>query len=140
MISTQQEFKLIITGLLCPYCKSETEHVTDTEVYSGNGYGGMIYLCRPCGAYVGCHTNNPNLAKGRLANKGLRDAKIEAHHYFDNLWKRKKGHANKNRIAAYKWLAGEMKVIPEHCHIGMFDIDECNRVVEICKPYYQSAR
>lgn len=127
----------ILKGLVCPYCNNKTEHVPDTEVYN-QSYGGMIYLCRNCDAYVGCHKTRPTEALGRLANSELRAAKIQAHYYLDNLWQRKtgitKGHA---RGKAYKWLRGEMGLTSELCHIGMFDVEQCKQVVEICKPYFR---
>lgn len=129
----------MLQGLICPYCNRKTEHVPDTEIYN-QSYGGMIYLCRECDAYVGCHKTRPLEALGRLANKELRQAKIEAHHYLDNLWQRRidkdctKGHA---RGKAYKWLREQMGISKDICHIGMFDVAECNRVIELCKPYFK---
>ena len=102
----------------------------------------MIYLCRTCGAYVGVH-DGTDIALGRLANKELRVAKIKAHHVFDQIFRG--GFINKiwpeklpdttNRKKAYKWLAKQMNIDEELCHIGMFDINDCNRVVEICESY-----
>jgi hypothetical protein len=131
---------LILAGKVCPYCLQYTVHVSDSEVYSGGGFGGMIYLCRDCNAYVGCHARNGGIeSKGRLANKELREAKIEAHRYFDNMWKRKtgisKGHA---RSRAYKWLTEQLNIAAEYCHVGMFDVAECKKVVEVCKPYFKA--
>lgn len=85
-----------------------------------------------------CFKTRPTESLGRLANKELRQAKIQAHHYLDNLWQRKtgisKGHA---RGKAYKWLREQMKLEYKDCHIGMFDVEQCNKVVEICKPFYK---
>lgn len=130
---------LILSGKVCPYCQKTTEHVEDIEIYC-RSFGGMCYWCRSCRAYVGCHKSRPDEALGRLANAELRAAKVLAHQYFDNLWQRRidsettKGHA---RGKAYKWLREQMQIEKQYCHIGMFDIAECNRVVEICKPYYK---
>lgn len=130
--------------ILCDYCRAPTEFVSDAAVYA-HSYGKMIYLCRPCGAYVGVHdgTNQP---LGRLADKELRAWKIKAHAAFDPLWEAKlkskrsskkkyrKGHA---RNAGYKWLAEQMGLTREECHIGMFSVEQCQRVVAICAPYRQ---
>lgn len=116
-------------------------HAPDTEIYKGGGYGSFIYLCYDCSAYVGCHKTRPTEALGRLANKELRDAKIKAHFYFDHLWQRKiatgvkKGHA---RAKAYKWLSEALNISPEYCHIGMMDIEDCQKVIDLCKPYHES--
>lgn len=40
--------------VFCPYCGERAEFVDSAEVYHGQSYG-LIYLCRPCDAYVGCH-------------------------------------------------------------------------------------
>jgi len=125
----------ILKGKECPYCGMKPEMVDSSEVYS-KSYGN-IYLCRPCRSWVGVHKHDDK-PLGRLANAELRKAKRAAHYYFDQLWTRKikqgfkKNHA---RSKAYKWLSVEMKTKPEFTHIGMFDVSQCNRVVEICKPY-----
>lgn len=129
----------ILAGLICPYCGNPTEHVEDIEIY-GRSFGGMSYWCRECDAYVGCHKQRPNQALGRLANAELRAAKIQAHYYFDNLWQRKiskdisKFHA---RGKGYRWLSEQMGLEAKYCHIGMFDVAECNQVIELCKPYFK---
>ena len=129
----------IISGDICPYCLEPTHYVDSSEVYS-KSYG-MIYLCPPCKAWVGTHSNG--LALGRLANAELREAKKEAHHYFDQLWK--SGYINKLskkfieggiRKKAYLWLSYQLGVQKLHCHIGYFDVDMCKRVVEIVKKHY----
>lgn len=74
----------ILTGKICPYCGKPTEYVDSSVIY-GYSYG-MIYLCRDCRAYVGVHKGT-DLALGRLANAELREAKKEAHFYFDQIAK-----------------------------------------------------
>lgn len=77
-----------------------TEYKNSIEVY-GVDYG-MIYYCPQCGAYVGVHKGTDR-AKGRLANAELRRCKIEAHRYFDELYKR----GLMRRREAYKWLSDQ---------------------------------
>jgi hypothetical protein len=36
------------------------------------------------------------------------------------------------RGGRYKKLAELMGISKKECHIGMFDVDQCRRVVEIC--------
>lgn len=125
---------LIYNGKMCPYCSGPSEFVDSKEVYK-ESYG-MIYLCRPCKAWVGVHKDK-TIALGRLANAELRNCKREAHEYFDKLWKKKiengykKGRA---RIMAYKWLASQLGTPEKETHIGWFDVDMCKKVVSICKP------
>lgn len=104
------------------------------EVYK-RSYG-MIYLCRICSAWVGVHKDT-NKALGRLANAELREAKKEAHFYFDKLWQAKISQGiskGKSRIKAYKWLSEQLGISVYETHVGWFDIDMCKRVVDICKP------
>lgn len=123
-------------GKVCPYCGQPTEYV-DSEVIYGRTYG-MVYLCRPCDAWVGTHKGTDR-ALGRLANAELREWKKKAHGYFDALWKRKMQQGaskQKARGLAYKWLSGELGIPPKETHIGMFDVDQCKKVVEVCRKYH----
>lgn len=114
----------------CPYCGKRAEFVDSAEVYHGRSYG-MIYLCRPCDAYVGCHEyGDGDVPKGRLANAELRRWKIAAHNAFDPLWMR--GPFKRRRNAAYAWLAEQMGLPKEETHIGMFDVAQCKQVIQIC--------
>lgn len=125
----------ILKGLECPYCNKESVFTDSKEIY-GKSYG-MVYLCRGCDAYVGVHKGTKK-ALGRLADKKLREAKKEAHHYFDKLWQRaiKQGRTkHEARSSAYKWLSKELGIPLELTHIGMFDVITCNQVVELCKKY-----
>ena len=80
-------------------------------------------------------------ALGRLANRSLREWKKRAHYDFDpisrtplinRIWpKYIPGISNRNK--AYRWLAAQMGIEPEVCHIGMFDEFQCECVVAICK-------
>lgn len=128
-----------LTGKVCPYCGKQTNYVDSSVIY-GRSYG-MIYLCHDCDAYVGVHKGT-DMALGRLANRELRSAKKEAHFYFDKL--AKTGLINKvykkyipnisNRNKAYKWLSEQLSIPVDICHIGMFDVADCKRVIELCKP------
>lgn len=101
-----------------------------------------FWECSPCGAYVGCHrrgtferTNGKKIVHhgdeplGRLANAALRQAKQAAHAAFDPLWKSKRFSTRKH---AYAWLAEQLGVSVENCHIGMFDVAGCEAVIAAC--------
>lgn len=116
-------------NVYCDYCGEKAELV-DSKVIYGRSYGHKVWLCRKCMAYVGCHkgTDKP---LGRLANAELRYWKRRAHDAFDPLWKygRFRGYRN----AAYAWLAQKMGIPVEKTHIGMFDVAQCKKVIEIIK-------
>lgn len=129
---------LISAGKICPYCGDCTQFIDSKEVY-GTSYG-MIYMCFLCDAYVGVHRGTTK-ALGRLADVELRQWKKEAHAWFDPIWQKwMAGGLSKfeARSNAYIWLSDQMGVPADLAHIGMFDVDQCKRVVEICKQYYST--
>lgn len=113
-------------NIYCDYCGRKTEYVDSTEVY-GISYG-MIYLCRPCDAYVGTHKGSDK-PLGRLANAELRLWKRKAHAAFDPIWQA--GRFCNRRNLAYAWLSEMMGLPRESTHIGMFNIQQCQQVVRI---------
>ena len=110
----------------CPYCKEDAKLIDSKEVY-GRSYG-MIWLCKPCNAYVGTHKNSPDHKPlGRLANAQLRQWKRIAHYHFDPLWKS----GRMSRSGAYRKLSKMLDIPKEECHIGMFDVSTCQKVVSM---------
>lgn len=120
--------------VVCPYCNNEAELVGGDVIYPSRPdlHATRFYLCAPCGAYVGCHAGTIR-PLGRLANAELRRAKIAAHAAFDPLWKPQNGYRRMTRSAAYRWLTAQLKINREECHIGMFDVNTCRKVVQVCK-------
>jgi hypothetical protein len=120
------------SSTICPYCGEESVLVTGKTVYPHRRdlQGKYFWLCAPCEAWVGCHpgTTNP---MGRLADSELRKAKSEAHDSFDTLW-HKKGMTRKQ---AYSCLANSLGIPAHLCHIGLFDVATCKKVVSICTPH-----
>lgn len=128
--------------VLCDYCKAPAQKVNGLKLYPHRGDLKRLtfWYCdnghEP--AYVGCHKAHPahspggDTPLGRLANAELREAKKNAHFYFDTLWRNKIKFNNRGR--AYRWLADQLKIDAADCHIGMFDVEMCNRVVGLCKP------
>lgn len=110
----------------CAYCGWPADKVTGREQYPHRPdlYEKIIYRCEPCKASVGTHpgTDRP---LGRLANRALKQAKMAAHEAFDPLWR----NGSMKRSEAYKWLAAELAITAEECHIGMFDEDMCAAVI-----------
>ncbi|QOR55244.1 MAG: hypothetical protein SHS37scaffold220_13 [Phage 67_12] len=123
--------------LSCPYCARPAVLVTGATIYPHRVdlYAKKFWRCAPCGAWVGCHPaagpkgqggiGDGTVALGRLANAELRTAKARAHAAFDPLWKSR---AMKRRDA-YAWLAGQLGISRDNCHIGMMDLDACRAVV-----------
>jgi hypothetical protein len=120
----------------CPYCNNEASLAGGDTIYPHRPdlHFLQFWACQPCDAYVGCHkgTTRP---LGRLANAELRAAKIEAHTAFDPLWKFHTfgdGYQRMTRNEAYGWLAEQLGMARADCHIGMLNVEQCQRVVEVC--------
>jgi ribosomal protein L37AE/L43A len=115
----------------CPYCFQDSIFLEEKS----------IYRCEPCDAQVGTHkgTQKP---LGTLANSELRKARQQAHAFFERMWKNQAVSHNEKksyyRNNAYRWLAKEMNV--ESCHIGMFDLDNCKKVIELCSKQMKSKK
>ncbi len=119
--------------VVCGYCGRDAELVDSAEVYNGRSYG-MIWLCRPCEAWVGTHAGTrSHHPLGTLADAETREARKAAHAAFDPLWRAKmrRDGASKTeaRLAGYAWLAKRMGMRTNECHIAMFDAEQCRRVV-----------
>jgi hypothetical protein len=119
------------SGDRCPYCGGPVHRVNATLVYGKDGEAyGQLYVCSfypKCDAYVGVHkgTNRP---KGTLANPALRLARRLAHEAFDATWK---GKHRSVRSRAYAKLARQLKLDGSECHIGLFTLEQCARVVQL---------
>lgn len=63
-----------------------------------------------------------------------RTLRVEAHKAFDPIWRAREGNNNRTRAraAAYEWLAGQMGLPEDECHIAKFDADQCKKVTEVC--------
>lgn len=127
-------FKIKVNGLFNGKKINTLVGVSGLIKLVGVDYG-MIYYCPQCGAYVGVHKGTDR-AKGRLANAELRRCKIEAHRYFDELYKR----GLMKRREAYKWLSDQLGLPPEYTHIGMFNPETCAKVVDVSKKYLLTMR
>lgn len=120
----------------CDYCGKDARLVYGTTIYPNRFdlHSLGFWQCKPCNAYVGCHTNTDK-PLGRLANEELREWKIMAHAAFDPLWK---GDTRRmTRHKAYGILSGLLELPRDKTHIGMFDVDMCKKVVQVMLQYNQ---
>lgn len=130
----------------CPYCNEASKLVTGAELYPHRPtlHKCFFWRCEPCKAHVGCHRegalfmigdkraiSNGRVPLGRLANADLRRAKSEAHTAFDTMWRTR----TMSRNGAYRWLAKELGITVDECHIGMFDLQQCRAVVDAVAQY-----
>lgn len=120
----------------CPYCDRSAELVGGDVIYPHRHdlARKKFWLCTPCNAFVGCHAQGDGTRPlGRLANAELRAAKQAVHRVFDPLWRDSRPHRNRLRRRAYEWLAGHLGIDVKKCHVGMFDVETCNRAAQICR-------
>lgn len=118
-------------SVACDYCGAGAELVGGDVVYPHRPdlRSKKFWRCVPCKARVGCHPRT-TVPLGRLANAELRAAKMLAHAAFDPLWK---GKAPGQRGRTYAELAKRLGILQEDCHIGMFSVEDCERVVKVCR-------
>lgn len=118
---------------ICRYCGGVIRMVPAQKVY-GHATERLglqkehIYQCQNCNARVGCHKGTIR-PLGNVANEALRLKRIETHQIFDAFWREKR----MSRTAAYKWLAKKMGLPEKHTHIGGFEMDQCQKVIDLCR-------
>lgn len=116
----------------CNHCGKEAEWVENKEVY-GKNYGDsyMIWLCRDCDAYVGCHKNTKTPKGQFLAKKDLRQARKEAHSFIDPLWK--SGKMSRKRV--YRYLS---EAYGRQVHVGETSTpEECYGIIATAKALFK---
>ena len=109
-------------------CGREAELVDGSVIYPHRRdlYAKQFYRCAPCGAYVGCHPNTQT-PLGTLADGPTRAARARVHAAFDPLWKSGRW----RRRDAYGWLANELNIPYQRCHIGTFDLTRCSQAQQV---------
>ncbi|MFJ5330751.1 zinc-finger-containing protein [Pectobacterium versatile] len=83
-------------------------------------------ICPQCKAYSGCHKEQGR-PRGTLANEELRRLRRKVHWLFDPTWK----NAGIQREDGYVWLARKLNIPLHCCHIGLFDVELCQRAIKM---------
>ena len=78
------------------------------------------------------------MARRTRAEPGSRLARLrqEAHRALDVHWEL----GGASRSGAYAWLAEQLGMSRQDCHIGMFDEEQCERAIEVCRASSPPAR
>lgn len=153
----------------CPYCGRESKLTYGDEMYPHRPDLQMLafWNCKFCNAYVGCHKegswvgvtasgerqySDGTLPLGRLADRTLRGLKKATHQAFDPFWKsyalwtkhpaytKAAKHDTARRKVLYQWLADTLGITYDECHVGMFDEDQCRRVIQLCTQLQAAAK
>ncbi len=108
----------------CPFCQKEALWCENKEIYGRNyGKSYMVYLCKPCDAYVGCH-NNTTKPLGTMANRELRAWRMKVHAEIDPLWK--EGYYTHEQL--YRKISEKLGYT---YHTGEADIETCKKIMEM---------
>lgn len=99
---------------------------------------GKFYGCTRYPDCRGTHGAHPDGKPfGTPANKETKAARIRAHRAFDSIWISRRDQLgipkSWARRDAYSWLAVELEMKVDDCHIGMFDVETCERIVALCE-------
>ena len=113
----------------CPYCGRTVKYMTADHIYSNGDPEQIMLVCTghpECDAYVRCQTGT-TIPLGSLANKQLRHKRIEAHKYFDRLFKQ---HIMEKQ-SAYDWL--KKISLDGNGHIACMGEYACDQVIKETK-------
>lgn len=120
---------------ICVECGKRAKLVTGKVAYPHRpGWKDKpFYLCA-CGAKVGCHPGG-HIPLGLPCGPATAEARARLHDVFDPFWRAEVDRGRTRHLArnaAYKWLARELGIRPEACHIGMMNLETATRAKEIC--------
>lgn len=113
----------------CPYCGRTVKYMTADNIYSNGDPEQIMLVCTgypECDSYVRCQTGT-TIPLGSLANKSLRRKRIEAHKYFDRLFKQ---HIMEKQ-SAYDWL--KKISLDGNGHIACMGEYACDQVIKETK-------
>ena len=118
---------------ICRYCGGPIRLIPAEIVYGASTArlgltGEKLWQCQNCNARVGCHrgTTRP---LGSVANEMLRLKRKETHEVFDAWWKER----HMSRTQAYKLLSRKLGIPSDQAHIGGFEMDQCQQVIDLCR-------
>lgn len=114
--------------VICPYC-GQPAQLVEKKIIEGPAYGKirMVWMCKPCKAWVGCHPGTI-VPLGTLANAELRRWRTKAHDTMDLIWKN--GEMKRPEFYAMLERAFKRKI-----HIGQADIETCKQVIEFANAF-----
>jgi hypothetical protein len=131
-------------ALLCQFCQQPARFMASSaHLYEGRDRGPVWECPGTCGAYVGCHPDTTD-PLGSLADYRLRQARMKAHALFDPMWEAKMARDGCSktvaRRAGYAWLAEQLGIPKEDCHISWMDVAMCEKVQVVCARFAVSGR
>lgn len=122
---------------VCVECGRMGVATTGAVLFPANpAIASRVFFVCPCGAWTGSHEGTA-VPRGRPGNALTRQMRTLAHEAFDPIWRRshirrRDKHRAQARARAYRWLAQELGLHIDDCHIGLFDAAMCERVIQVC--------
>lgn len=119
----------------CDCCNSNNVKLIDeslitTSCFSKRSWP-LVWWCEDCGARVGCHPKS-NRPLGLMADSHTRFLRAKLHEKIDPLWQ--SGIASRDEI--YAWLAKELQVEFEICHVSQLDTKNLRIALDLANKYY----
>lgn len=128
---------------ICVECTALAEQVDSSVIYPHRPdlHGRVMFRCQ-CGAYVGAHPGT-DVPLGYPAGPATRALRSQVHKLFDPLWEAKMKRDNlrkgKAREDGYRWLAEQLHIAREDCHVSHFDAALCRQAIAILEPIHKAA-
>jgi len=100
-------------------------------VHGNHAKEDYLYVCSrypDCDSYVGAHRKSLK-PLGVPAGPQLRQKRILAHQFFDQLWQSK----IMEKWQAYKWMEEKFGLNSQQAHIAKFSEDMCDELIAECK-------
>lgn len=108
----------------CSYCgRSAVLLRWEDAGYPYSEDWGPAWKCAPCDAYIRCYAGTTR-PLGTLADARTREWRGKAHAAIDPFWEA----GGMSRSAVYRWLSVVLEV--PKAHIGLLDVEGCQRVIE----------
>jgi len=114
----------ILAGDVCPYCGRASNSSGITQQYK---------VCDPCGAYIKVKDGK---AAGRLANKELRQLKLNCYELVNKAEKEREI----PRVLLFNLARKHMKITPALFNLNYFDVEECQQFINIINDYLKTQK
>lgn len=123
----------------CDSCGSLNVAFATNDIIYGvkRGDWPWCYYCIDCRAGVGCHPNT-TFPLGTMADKETRLYRLKAHNEFDKLWAGEDRFMT--RTKAYQWLAEQLNIGFEDCHMGQLSLDQLRTTIDLVKVNYEELK
>lgn len=128
---------------ICAECGGMGEQVDSAVIYPHRPdlHGKPMFRCS-CGAYVGAHPGT-EVPLGYPAGPETRKLRSRVHALFDPLWEAKMRRdgirKGKAREDGYRWLAEQLGIARDDCHVSHFKADRCRQAIAVLEPIHRAA-